>query len=640
MSSVSSLLETSSSLDFETSLVSGNFSAVLSDARALTQVQATNRDQRTVYAPSNPFLGPQKIPLKDEHIDIISSFLPARLPDSLYSYDTFITDNGSSFTNLGFAFSNPAQLRDGSFINPGAYVRFPLTSNLYDFSSTFTLTPVSEILELAGIEETTHKITHGIYDKIAPGENNVTEFQLSSAEDELIGNLPLFSINQEYAFAKTLAEAFLERENPNENITRDIVYSALLQVMNVLDLIENSPSQDDFINTGNFILNDIRRDDSIDTTYVNTVFNLLKFYGIDGNQIGTNNISLLSTFTALFSFFVKQEYETRAANIFEANPIDLEEIDANDPLNNPIEDPKTVRTAIPVDLEPDLGVLQVSFDEDTYLSFHVDVKQAVEQGVLKSGFEHYVKFGLNEGRFAPVFDEDVYRTENPDVAVLVNAGILTSAFDHYIRFGIAEGRNGIINEAEYLAANPDVAAAVAAGRFSSGTDHFYEFGYKGENRERAQIVDDAVIGQLNFVRNINSGEFTDEFELLYRLVHSDVNNAVNSGFFETGLDHYLTFGFKEDRLLLNFDELDEAQYLVENPDVASAVENGIFLSGLAHFVSLGINEGRGTNLLIDENEYLANNPDVAAAVNTGVFSSGIEHYLRFGLREGREAVFI
>jgi hypothetical protein len=69
------------------------------------------------------------------------------------------------------------------------------------------------------------------------------------------------------------------------------------------------------------------------------------------------------------------------------------------------------------------------------------VRRAVEAGSFRSGHQHYVSFGLSEGRNGnPLFNEEFYLQNNVDVAAAVNAQILPSGYFHYVMFGRAEGR--------------------------------------------------------------------------------------------------------------------------------------------------------------------------------------------------------
>lgn len=76
------------------------------------------------------------------------------------------------------------------------------------------------------------------------------------------------------------------------------------------------------------------------------------------------------------------------------------------------------------------------------------------------------------------FNEQLYLMENPDVANAVRQGMFKSGYDHYLRFGqreINSGQRAALGS-KYLAANPDVAQAVQQGMFKSAVDHFTRFG--------------------------------------------------------------------------------------------------------------------------------------------------------------------
>ncbi|MGK7904038.1 MAG: DUF4347 domain-containing protein [Hormoscilla sp.] len=130
-------------------------------------------------------------------------------------------------------------------------------------------------------------------------------------------------------------------------------------------------------------------------------------------------------------------------------------------------------------------------------------------------------------------------------------------------------------------------------------------------------------------------------ESFYLAQNPDVANAVATGVFASGLEHYLGFGQFEGRSPSQNFNFDESFYLAQYPDVGNAVLGGIFSTGLAHYIQFGQFEGRlpspnlSLNLDFDEALYLAQNPDVASAVAAGDFASGREHYLLFGLSEGR-----
>lgn len=214
---------------------------------------------------------------------------------------------------------------------------------------------------------------------------------------------------------------------------------------------------------------------------------------------------------------------------------------------------------------------------------------------------------------AQLFDENFYLNQNPDVAAAVANGRFASGFDHFVGFGIDEGRAPSIlyDEEFYLDGNEDVAAAVDAGRFASGLDHFLTVGHI-EQREP-------------------SSEFS---QADYLAGNTDVSTAVADERFGSGFEHYVEFGAGENRdprLAL----YDEAFYLQNNPDVDAAVNAGRFIDGFDHFITIGQTEERRPSQIFSEVSYLDLNSDVDAAVADGRFTSGFEHYEQLGRFEER-----
>ncbi|MBE7380909.1 MAG: DUF4347 domain-containing protein [Leptolyngbya sp. SIO1E4] len=214
---------------------------------------------------------------------------------------------------------------------------------------------------------------------------------------------------------------------------------------------------------------------------------------------------------------------------------------------------------------------------------------------------------------AQLFDENYYLDQNPDVVAAVNAGGVASGYQHFLTFGLAEGRNPSIlyDEAFYLENNSDIAQAVAEGRLSSGLQHFLNFGHE-ENRNP-------------------SGFFNQED---YLTNNPGVKAAVDNGTFQSAFEHYIEFGADEDRLPA-LSLYNEEFYLDNNPSVAAAVANGTFTDGFEHFVLFGQSENRAPSSRYNETSYLDANPDVAASVAAGIFSSGFQHYENFGRFENR-----
>jgi|GEM_PF-4029262 len=227
-----------------------------------------------------------------------------------------------------------------------------------------------------------------------------------------------------------------------------------------------------------------------------------------------------------------------------------------------------------VDFNVEIGGLRIAplFDETQYLNKNPDVAAAVQQGAFKYGFEHFVLFGIDEGRSpGDWFDQDYYLAQNPDVAGAVKKGTIRSAIAHFFAFGHREKRNPsrFFDADDYLLNNPDVKLAVEAGKFDSPFEHYSEFG--GEEGRLSGLL----------------------FEESYYLNQNpDVAAAVKTGTFALGLYHFLSFGQSEGRDPSAL--FDQSAYLERYGDVAAAVAGGAFASAFEHYVWFGRAEGRIT----------------------------------------------
>ncbi|MBD1814113.1 calcium-binding protein [Microcoleus vaginatus DQ-U2] len=168
------------------------------------------------------------------------------------------------------------------------------------------------------------------------------------------------------------------------------------------------------------------------------------------------------------------------------------------------------------------------FDEPYYLAQYPWVKSAIDAGVIKSGREHFEKFGQAGGltQVSRYFDENTYLAQNPDLAAFVRTANnpnapFASGLDHFIQFGYEQGRTRVspdYDEDFYLKRYPKITPFVENGIFKSGFQHFVKFG-------------------------ANEGLYANTFfEREYLQYHRDVAAAVQARDFKTGGEHYRKFG--------------------------------------------------------------------------------------------------
>ncbi len=234
------------------------------------------------------------------------------------------------------------------------------------------------------------------------------------------------------------------------------------------------------------------------------------------------------------------------------------------------------------------------FDEQFYLASYPWVKPAIDAGVIKSGREHFEKFGQAGGltKVSRYFDENAYLAGNPDLAPFVrtvnpNAPFATG-LDHFIQFGYDEGTRRTqvspeYNESFYLANNSELQPFIQNGTFKSGYQHFVQFGAK-------------------------EGRFgTSFFEPEYLKENPNIVPFVNSGNLRTGREHFFNFG--------QFEPARDATFVgTRTNDVLTGVgvgdvefvgvEVGIDPQGNRQYESFGTNEfdvligAPGTNIFV------------------------------------------
>ncbi|WP_160299544.1 cadherin-like domain-containing protein [Leptolyngbya iicbica] len=210
------------------------------------------------------------------------------------------------------------------------------------------------------------------------------------------------------------------------------------------------------------------------------------------------------------------------------------------------------------------------YDERYYLNQNPQVAAVVGPGLpFSSGFQHFVQFGLSEGRNPSVlYNESFYLANNAQVRQAVNNGIFRSGLEHFLQFGHREGRDpsAFFDQSDYLLNNPDVDRAVDSGAIQSAFQHYVIAGVD-ENRLPALSLFDA-----QYYLDTNP-----------QLVQAGVTRA-------GAFDHFQQFGQFEGRR--GSAAYRESSYLSFNTDVANAINSGALPNGFQHFEAAGRFEGR------------------------------------------------
>ena len=168
------------------------------------------------------------------------------------------------------------------------------------------------------------------------------------------------------------------------------------------------------------------------------------------------------------------------------------------------------------------------FDEQYYLSQYPWLKPAIDAGIIKSGREHFEKFGQAAGltKISRYFDEDTYLERNPDLKPFVrtvnpNAPFATG-LDHFIQYGYEEGRTRVspeYDEAFYVATNRDLQPFIQNGTFKNGYQHFIQFGAKDGRLPTSFFEPQLLNGET--AELIRSGTFKTPREYYFKVGQFD-----------------------------------------------------------------------------------------------------------------------
>lgn len=231
------------------------------------------------------------------------------------------------------------------------------------------------------------------------------------------------------------------------------------------------------------------------------------------------------------------------------------------------------------------------YAENAYLEYNPDIKQAVRQREIHSGYLHFMSVQDTEvRRFSSLFNSYFYAKKRgipPQHAVrdFLTGGIYDGIspsplfdyewyrsqimhderrneysggpYEHFLREGLNRGFSSIpdFDENYYLKTYPDIENAVRAGHISSAFYHFLDDGIE-EYRNPNQYMN------LNIYKNSNP----------------DIENLIKDNIYNSYFEHFIDKGFKEGRNIGNdlrniFADSDSTKIAFSK--IASAVANKV-----------------------------------------------------------------
>ncbi|MDB9510719.1 calcium-binding protein [Kamptonema animale CS-326] len=225
-----------------------------------------------------------------------------------------------------------------------------------------------------------------------------------------------------------------------------------------------------------------------------------------------------------------------------------------------------------------------------------------------------------------IFDEQYYLSQYPFVKDAIAKGLVKSGLDHFQKYGQAAGFANVsryFDEANYLENNPDLRPFIRTfnpnGTFVSGLDHFIQYGYD-EGGRRTQVSTQV------------SSEYNEDF---YLANNSDLLPFIKNVTFKSGYQHFIKYGAKEGRFGTSFFE---PEYLKKNPNLVPFINSGALKTGRYHYFQFGEFETNRSATFVGShtNDTVTGvgvgNVEIIG-VEVGIDPSGNRQYESFGTNE-------
>lgn len=314
------------------------------------------------------------------------------------------------------------------------------------------------------------------------------------------------------------------------------------------------------------------------------------------------------------------------------------------------------------------------YDYEYYINNYSDLKAAFGNNKA-SAIEHFVNFGMSEGRQAKAdFNVNYYMNAYPDLKTAFGDN-LKDYYLHYCSYGKQEGRagNGTINTGSSSNAatntntvtntntNTNTNKTNSTSTFVSakyngveyGSVYNYDYYINRYSDLKAAFGNDKNAALEHFVNcGMNEGrQGCENFDVFsYRNANYDLKLAFGKDL-KAYYIHYINYGKNEGRTAKGVTEVlypdtvyngvdysavyNYNYYIGHNPDVKAAYGNDDSAI-LAHFVNCGMNEGRQASKDFDVFSYRNAYRDLRSVFGNDL-KSYYMHYINSGKAEGRIA---
>jgi GT2 family glycosyltransferase len=246
------------------------------------------------------------------------------------------------------------------------------------------------------------------------------------------------------------------------------------------------------------------------------------------------------------------------------------------------------------------------FDEAWYVSRYADVRTAIRQGVMASGFAHYRGFGHSTHDPHWLFTDSLYRSRRGDLSPeQLAANGLLNGYHHYLIAGQNERSSG---------------------------SPFFDPEVFAESTGIADRPFSALLSRPELSHARTSRHFDPDW---YLAMYSEVVDLIAEGQYLSPLHHYLTN--PTPARFAGSPDFDERFYLSRYPDVAASVARRDIRDGYSHFLNFGRFQNHQPSPWFDPLHYRTHRR-VAEDMRAGAALTLFDHYLSIGRQLGLTSV--
>ena len=243
-------------------------------------------------------------------------------------------------------------------------------------------------------------------------------------------------------------------------------------------------------------------------------------------------------------------------------------------------------------------------------------------------------YKLSENAYGVVYDFDYYVNQYPDLkAVYGNDPI--GAYNHFIKYGMNEGRRAsVVFDPEYYLANNSEVQESCGSNIAATYEHFLNTGMALGLQGSADFSVQSYYNEYSDLRNAFGTNWGSYYEHYIQHGQEEGRHGIGCDSIQNMTTEYGGIDYSSvyngEYYYKQYEDLQDT--FTERSGYITVVDDAALLR---HFVNNGMKEGRSSSESFDLTSYYNANHDLRAAYGTSDLSKYYRHYINYGQKEDR-----